>query len=61
MRGNEIYHDWRKAVQIVWIKGLSEMNTFTDTYLGYVTGASLEHAYGEVCLIAEVHPAKERL
>jgi len=48
------------ATPIVWVKPLAKTNTFTSTYMHYGNEASIEYAYGEICLVATVLPAKER-
>lgn len=50
-----------KASPIVWIKELSKTNAFSNAYIGFGNQAELDYVYGEVCLIVEVLPAKERL
>lgn len=45
---------------IVWVKPLAETNAFTSPYVHYGNEATLSYAYGEICLVATVRPAKER-
>jgi len=50
-----------KALPITWVKPLAETNGFSDTYLGHGNEPSLEHVYGEVCLVAKVDTVEKRL
>ena len=48
------------ALPIAWVKPLAETNGFSDAYLGHGNQPSLEHVYGEVCLVAKVDPVEKR-
>ena len=50
-----------KATPIVWIKGRSRTNPFSNAYIGFGNQAEIDYVYGEVCLIVEVLPAEKRL
>ena len=50
-----------KAALIVWIKGRSETNAFSNAFIGFGNMAEIDYIYGEVCLIVEVLPAEKRL
>ena len=50
----------KTAIPMVWVKPLAKANTFISTYMHYGNEASIAYAYGEICLVATVPPAKER-
>ncbi|CAA7263501.1 unnamed protein product [Cyclocybe aegerita] len=45
---------------IVWAKPLTKANEFKSAYIHYGNEASLDYAYGEVCLVVELPPAGQR-
>ncbi|CAA7263511.1 unnamed protein product [Cyclocybe aegerita] len=45
---------------IVWANPLAEVNAFKSAYISYGNEATLDYAYGEVCLVIELPPAEER-
>ncbi len=44
---------------IAWVRQLASTNKFKSTYMARGNTASLDYAYGEVCLIAEVPPVED--
>ncbi|KAJ3516482.1 hypothetical protein NLJ89_g1087 [Agrocybe chaxingu] len=45
---------------IVWAKPLAEVNAFKAAFISYGNEATLDYAYGEVCLVVELPPADKR-
>ncbi len=50
-----------RSIPIAWAKPLEKVNGFRSSYIHYGNSASLTYAYGEVCLVALVDSAKERI
>jgi hypothetical protein len=46
---------------IIWVKPLAKTNPFSTSYIHYGNEATLSFVYGEICLVATVPPAKERV
>jgi hypothetical protein len=46
---------------IMWVKPLAKTNPFTSSYLHYGNEATIKYVYGEICLVAKVPPAQERV
>jgi len=44
------------SMPIVWLRPLASINGFKSAYMAHGNEATLDYAYGEVCLIARVHP-----
>ncbi len=62
--GGDFYNSYdpkRDTTPIVWVKPLKETNEFTDSYVSYGNEATMECVYGEVCLVAKVASAEERV
>jgi hypothetical protein len=45
---------------ILWVKPRGKSNTFEQTYMAHGNEASPDHAYGEVCLVAEIGKFEKR-
>lgn len=45
---------------ILWVKPRGKSNTFQQVYMAHGNEASPDHAYGEVCLVAEIGNIRER-
>ncbi|KAF9525206.1 hypothetical protein CPB83DRAFT_796716 [Crepidotus variabilis] len=50
-----------ESVALIWARPLQKVNRFHSAYAAYGNEASLEYAYGEVCLVATIPPASERI
>jgi len=49
-----------EEVPIVWIRQLAEKNNLKAEYLHYGNEGTVDHVYGEICLVAKVLPSNER-
>lgn len=53
---NGVYH----RVRVYWVTPLIKLTRTKETYMAYGNETTLEHAYGDVCLIARVPPLEHR-
>ncbi|KAF9483538.1 hypothetical protein BDN70DRAFT_289522 [Pholiota conissans] len=57
----ESYDDEEEGVDVVWATPMDNRNTFKDPYISYGNEASLEYAYGKICLVVPIKSAEERV
>lgn len=50
----------RPRVQVHWVTPLTKLNEIKETYVAYGNEMTVEHAYGHLCLIANVPPLQYR-
>ena len=54
-------HEHKKSQPILWVRPLTSANKFEAPYLHYGNEASLDFAYGDVCIVARVLSGSARV